>query len=220
MFNIDLHSHSVASDDSRATVEQYLKWIGAQRRKGYQIDGIVLTEHRQFNSGADYSALSKEYDVVVLKGAELDTRYGHFLVYGLNEQLASQIHFKDVTMDSFLLMETARRYGAIAIPAHPGRLGIGLVEWMAKEISFPDVRIVERLNAGNRPEEQERADKVAEEKGYLGVGGSDAHFVSGIARGMTQFLDPLGDEKDLVAALLEGNFHPVRVEDTLHEQQD
>ena len=54
---IDMHSHSVASDDSRATVEQYLKWINAQRKKGFQIDGIVLTEHRQFDAENDYSDL-------------------------------------------------------------------------------------------------------------------------------------------------------------------
>jgi hypothetical protein len=85
---------------------------------------------------------------------------------------------------------------------------------MAKEIAFPDVRIVERLNAGNRPEEQERADHLADQMSYLGIGGSDAHFVSGIARGMTQFPHPIGDEKDLVAALLEGGFGTVRIEDT------
>jgi predicted metal-dependent phosphoesterase TrpH len=100
----------------------------------------------------------KEYDVLVLKGSELDTRYGHFLVYGIDEEFAKVINFKDVTMNSFTLMTEARQHGAIAIPAHPGRIGIGLVEWMAKEIRFPDVRIVERLNAGNRPEEQYRAD--------------------------------------------------------------
>lgn len=215
--NIDLHSHSVASDDSRATVEQYAKWIVAQRRKGYKVDGIVLTEHRQFNKAGDYSALVKEHGLVILKGSELDTRYGHFLVYGVNDQLLEAFNFKDVTMDSHALMAEARRCGAIAVPAHPGRFGIGLLEWMAKGVAFPEVRIVERLNAGNRPEEQERAHSLAEEKGYLGIGGSDAHFVSGIARGMTQFPDGIGDEKDLVGALLDGNFRPVRLEDTQKE---
>ena len=36
---LDLHSHSVSSDDSRATV-----------------DGFVLTEHRKFDSHLDYSS--------------------------------------------------------------------------------------------------------------------------------------------------------------------
>ena len=46
---LDLHSHSVSSDDSRATVEQYLKWIHVLRKRGFQADGIVLTEHRKFD---------------------------------------------------------------------------------------------------------------------------------------------------------------------------
>ena len=77
---LDLHSHSTSSDDSRASVEQYVKWVGVLRRKGYRIDGFVLTEHRKFDFDKDYSALASEYDVVILKGSELDTNYGHFLV--------------------------------------------------------------------------------------------------------------------------------------------
>ena len=36
----DLHTHSTLSDDSRASVEQYIKWITVLRRKGYNIDGF------------------------------------------------------------------------------------------------------------------------------------------------------------------------------------
>jgi hypothetical protein len=54
---LDLHSHSVSSDDSRATVEQYLKWIQVLRKREYTVDGFVLTEHRKFDSHLDYSRL-------------------------------------------------------------------------------------------------------------------------------------------------------------------
>ena len=53
---LDLHSHSVSSDDSRATVEQYLKWIQVLRKREYTVDGFVLTEHRKFDSHLDYSS--------------------------------------------------------------------------------------------------------------------------------------------------------------------
>lgn len=214
MFYVDMHSHSVASDDGRATVDQYLQWIVAQQRKGFQIDGIVLTEHRQFNSEADYGALSKEYGIVVLKGSELDTRFGHFLIYGLSDALTRSLNFKDVSMDAHTLIHEARRYGAIAIPAHPGRHGIGLANFVDQGHQFPDVRIVESLNAGNRPEEQERANQFVEQQKFLGIGGSDAHFVSGIAKCMTGFPRPIADEQDLVGALLEGNFKAIRLENT------
>ncbi|MEE8442791.1 MAG: PHP domain-containing protein, partial [Dehalococcoidia bacterium] len=90
---VDMHCHSVSSDDSRATVEQYLKWVHVLRKRGYQVDGIVLTEHRKFDAAQDYSALSREYDVVVLKGVELDTSHGHFLVYGVNDKLVRAFDF-------------------------------------------------------------------------------------------------------------------------------
>ena len=214
MHYYDLHSHSVASDDSRATVEQYLKWIGTLRKRGMKVDGIVLTEHRQFLLDADYSALSEQFDVTVLRGAELDTKHGHFLVYGINEKLAREIDPTDVAMDPFRLMEAAKKCGALAVPAHPGRAGIGLASWIADGIDFPQIAIVERLNAGNRPEEAAAAEQLVAEQGYSGIGGSDAHFVSAIARGLTAFDAPVSSEAELVEAIKGGEFNAVRLEDT------
>ena len=39
---IDLHAHSDASEDSRAPLETYLKWL-QRKRDLLPIDGIVLT---------------------------------------------------------------------------------------------------------------------------------------------------------------------------------
>ena len=107
---IDLHTHSVSSDDSRATVEQYVKWAGVLRRKGYRMDGFVLTEHRKFDFDKDYSALAAENDVLVLKGSELDTNCGHFLVYGVTEELTGRIDFGNVHMDAVELVRTAEEW--------------------------------------------------------------------------------------------------------------
>ena len=211
---LDLHSHSVSSDDSRATVEQYLKWIQVLRKRGYTADGIVLTEHRKFDRDKDYSALAAQYGVVVLKGSELDTRYGHFLVYGVNDELTADIDFADVRLDARELMKAASHHGAIALPAHPGRFGIGLVDYIELGEEFPDVRIVERLNGGSRAGENERAAELCEKHGYLGIGCSDAHLASHICACVTQFEAEIRNEADLVEALLTGEFHPVWLEDT------
>ena len=211
---LDLHCHSVSSDDSRATGEQYLKWIQVLRKRGYTPHGIVLTEHRKFDFHQDYSRLAAEYDVLVLKGSELDTRYGHFLVYGVTEALARDIDFGDVRMDARELMQAARHHGGLAIPAHPGRLGIGLVEYMDQGEVFEDLRIVERLNGGSRPGENERAEELCRQQGYLGTGGSDAHLASHICAGLTQFEANIQGERQLVEALLSGEFRPVRLEET------
>ena len=164
-----MHSHSVSSDDSRATVEQYLKWIQMLRKRGHRVDAIVLTEHRKFDRDADYSALAWERDVVVLKGSELDTRHGHFLVYGVTRGLEEALDFSNVSMDSLELMSEARAHGAVALPAHPGRSGIGLCEYIDRGVEFPSVSIVETLNGGARKGENERgpdAGRPARIQGY------------------------------------------------------
>ena len=209
-----MHSHSVSSDDSRATVEQYVKWIQVLRKRGHTVDGIVLTEHRKFDFDKDYSALASQYDVLILKGSELDTRYGHFLVYGVTPALTQAMDFSDVRMDSRELMQAARQHDAIALPAHPGRFGIGLTDYIAQGETFDDVSIVEQFNGGSRPGENERADELCESHNLLGIGGSDAHLTSHIATCMTNFQVAIKKESDLVEALLSKEFQPLWLDDT------
>ena len=212
---LDLHSHSVSSDDSRATVEQYVKWVHVLRSKrGYNLDGFVLTEHRKFDFDKDYSQLAAEYDVLIMKASELDTRYGHVLVYGVTEGLAKDIDLSDVKMDARELMKAARHHGAIAVPAHPGRFGIGLVDYMEQGETFPDLQIVERVNGGSRAGENERADVLCREHNYLGTGGSDAHLASHLGSCVTSFPTEVRNERQLVEALLTGDFSPVWLKDT------
>ena len=210
---LDLHTHSVSSDDSRATVEQYVKWVGVLRRKGRQIDGFVLTEHRGFDFDKDYSALAHDNDVLILKGSELDTSHGHFLVFGVNEELANRVDFSHVGLDAIGLVHAADECGAIAVPAHPGRFGVGLYEYY-NGADLSAIRVVEHLNGSNRPGEQERAEELIERHGYSGTGGSDAHLVSAIGTCMTQFDGPVSDENGLVEHLRSGGFRAVRLEQT------
>jgi predicted metal-dependent phosphoesterase TrpH len=211
---LDLHCHSVASDDSRATVEQYLKWINVLRKRGFTVDGIVLTEHRQYDFDVDYSQLAAEYGVIVLKGAELDTCFGHMLVYNITPGLANDVNFGDVKMDGRELIKAARHHGGYVVPAHPGRFGIGLVEYMAQGEAFDDVSIVELVNGGGKPEENDRAEELCQRTGYLGTGGSDAHLASHIGRVVTQFQADITTSEQLVEALISGEFRPVRIEET------
>ena len=208
-----MHSHSVSSDDSRATVEQYVKWIQVLRKRGHTVDGIVLTEHRKFDFDKDYSDLARQYDVLVLKGSELDTRYGHFLVYGVTQALTQAIDFGDVRMDARALLQAARQHDAIALPAHPGRFGIGLTEYVSQGESFDDVEIVERLNGGSRAGENERAEELCLSHNLLGIGGSDAHLTSHIGACLTKFPTDISTEAELVEALLSEQFQPVWLKD-------
>ena len=210
---LDLHTHSVSSDDSRATVEQYVKWVGVLRRKGRQIDGFVLTEHRGFDFDKDYSELARDNDVLILKGSELDTSHGHFLVYGVTEELADRVDFSHVGLDAIGLIHAADEGGAIAVPAHPGRFGVGLYEYY-NGADLSAIHVVEHLNGSNRPGEQERAEELIERHGYRGTGGSDAHLVSAIGTCMTHFDGAVSNDKELVEHLKSGGFRAVRLEQT------
>lgn len=211
---IDMHSHSVSSDDSRATVEGYLKWVQVLRKRGFQLDAIVLTEHRKFDADADYSYLSSQYDVLVLKGSELDTAYGHFLVYGVTPELTGAVDFSNVRMDPRELMTAAEAHGAIAVPAHPGRPGTGVFDHIQKGTHVDGFRIVELLNGGSRRGENERALELARERSLHGIGGSDAHLVSSISACVTRFLGEICNEAELVGALLTGDYSPHWLEET------
>ena len=211
---LDLHCHSVSSDDSRATVEQFLKWVVSLRKRGSRVDGLVLTEHRKFDRDADYSNLSQQYDVLLLKGSELDTTYGHFLVFGVNDRLRKEVDFSNIRMDGMELARAAQDAGAIAVPAHPGRVGVGLVNFLANGVDMARIRVVEGLNGSARPGENERAEELVRDFGLGRTGGSDAHFVSAVGLCMTEFIHPVRNEEELVEQLSGGDFHPVRLEET------
>lgn len=217
---VDMHCHSVSSDDSRATVEGYLKWIQVLRKRGHTVDAIVLTEHRKFDNDLDYSTLGDQYGVLVMKGSELDTACGHFLVYGVNQELQEAIDFANVRMDPLELMEAASATGAITIPAHPGRAGIGLCEFIEQGQTFNGLSIVETHNGGSRRGENERAQELAFTDGLMGIGGSDAHLVSNIATCLTSFPKRIGNERELVEAIMEGKFDAVRLEDALSGSEE
>ena len=118
-YNPDLHTHSEASEDSRAPVEAYLNWIKL-RAAERPVDGIVLTEHRQFNRDADYRALEDKFGTMVLRASEVETNYGHMLVFGVNDDMVARFDFADVRLDAQTLIDEMARMGGVVVPAIRG----------------------------------------------------------------------------------------------------
>ena len=203
---LDLHNHTIKSDDGRARVENYCAWI---KKRGLEIDGFVLTEHRQFDADSDYRKLEDETGLLILKGSEVETDYGHVLVFGVNEDLQSAFDFTRIDLPLEVVLRESERCGAIAVPCHPGRPTVGMCPHYEARGPVEGVRIIETVNGGSRGTEDEDAQKLAERYGYLGIGGSDAHIVSHIGRCATRFPRPIRDEADLVDALLEGGYEAV-----------
>ena len=203
---LDLHSHSIASDDGRAKVENYCQWI---RKKSLPLDGFVLTEHRQYDSANDYRALEDEFGLLILKASEVETEYGHVLVFGVNDDLEASFDFADIRNPLARVLEESKRCGAVAVPCHPGRPKVGMCAHWETKGEVEGVEIVETLNGGSREGENEEALDYAERYGWKRIGGSDSHIVSHIGRCATRFHDEIRNIDDLVAALRGGGYEAV-----------
>ena len=198
---LDLHTHSVRSDDGRAKVANYCQWI---KKKELPLDGIVLTEHRQFDDESDYRALEDKYGLLILKASEVETDYGHVLVFGVNEDLVHAFDFARIDNPIRDVLAAATRCGGYAVPCHPGRKNVGLFSHYEVKGPVDEVEMVEIFNGGSIPGEDERSRAEAERFGYRGIGGSDSHIVSRIGLCATEFVDDITSIDDLVSALRAG----------------
>jgi predicted metal-dependent phosphoesterase TrpH len=210
---LDLHLHSDASDDSRAPVEAYLTWL-TKKRAERPLDGIVLTEHRHFDLRRDLRALEDRYGIRILRGAEIETDYGHMLVFGVTADIVRHVDFTDVRLPAREVVRGIARMGGIVLPCHPGRPNVGLCAHYERKPPLEGVVAVEALNGGSKKGENERVGDLMRRHGYHGTGGSDAHLVSFVGLCATEFENPIGDEADLVRELSAGHyravdFHPV-----------
>jgi len=206
---LDLHTHSIASDDGRAKVENYCQWI---QRKSLPLDGFVLTEHRQFDDASDYRSLEDQFGLLIMKASEVETEYGHVLVFGVNDDLRAAFDFGRIDNSLATVLRESKRCGAVAVPCHPGRPKVGLcAHW---EVLGPveGVHTIEALNGGSREGENELALEYANKYGWNCIGGSDSHIVSHIGRYATSFEHELENIDDLVAALESGRFDAIRPE--------
>jgi predicted metal-dependent phosphoesterase TrpH len=205
---LDLHLHSERSDDSRAPVEQYLK-ILQRKRAERPLDGIVLTEHRQFDLGRDFRDLEDRYGMLILNAAEVETDYGHVLVYGVNEAMLARFDFADVRLPAQQVIDEVARLGGIALPCHPGRPNVGLLAHYADKPALEGVVAVEALNGGSKRGENERVQDLIDRFGYGAFGGSDAHLVSFVGMCATEFEAEIRSMDDLVRELRTGRYRPV-----------
>ncbi|HZR82132.1 MAG TPA: PHP domain-containing protein [Candidatus Binatia bacterium] len=205
---LDLHLHSEASDDSRAPVEAYLK-ILARKRDERPLDGFVLTEHRKFDLNAEYRDLEDKYGLRILRGAEVETDYGHILVYGVNRDILDRFDFSDVRLPAQEVIREVDRRGGIACPCHPGRVNVGLCAHYERLPALEGVVAVEALNGGSKPAENERVKDLMRDHGYFGFGGSDSHLVSFVGVCATEFDRDVHDEEELVEALKRGGYRAV-----------
>jgi len=174
------------------------------------LDGVCVTEHNRIWRPEQADALSHKYGLPVFRGMEITTTGGDILVFGLDQEphgLLSPAELKRI-------VDTA---GGVAIAAHPFRgfllFGFGALNMdldaAVKNPTFSHVQGLEVCNGLVTEEENLFASNVADAMGLLKVGGSDAHRTDAVGTCVTSFEDHIGDERQLVAALI-GRRYTVR----------
>jgi predicted metal-dependent phosphoesterase TrpH len=205
---LDLHLHSDRSDDSRAPVEAYLKLL-QRKRDERPLDGIVLTEHRQFDPQRDFRELEDRYGFLILNAAEIETDYGHVLVFGVNDDIMARFDFTDVRLPAQDVISEVARLGGVALPCHPGRPTVGMCAHYESRGPLDGVIAVEALNGGSKKGEDDRVRELMRQHGYAGFGGSDSHLVSFVGICATEFDAQIRTIDDLVTELRAGRCRPV-----------
>src|SRR3989442_222830 len=141
--------------------------------------------------------------------AEVETDYGHVLVYGVNRDIVDRFDFTDVRLPAQELVTEVARLGGLALPCHPGRPTVGLCDHYARRPPLDGVVAVEALNGGSKKGEDARVQELIRRFGYRAYGGSDSHLVSFVGVCATEVEAPIPATDQLVPELGGGRYRPV-----------
>jgi len=182
MSKADLHIHTTYSIDGTASVRETLE--SAARAK---LDVIAITDHDEVRGALEARAISTEYGIQVISGAEVSTSEGHLIVLFIERNIPKGMSLIDTLI-------TVREMGGIAIVAHPDHpvpSSISL-QSILKALDHPQAREalqgieVCNMNPTHSPFNQ-RSQKAADTLPLAHIASSDAHIASMIGAGVTHF---------------------------------
>lgn len=188
---IDHHVHTIVhSPDSLITPEELIE---SARRAG--LDAVIITEHDYQWEPDELAGLQAQAgDLLVLSGAEVSARQGHFLVYGLPD-----LDEAPPGIDVADLVRLARRHDAAIVAAHPFRWGqdfLGLVEDLGPV--FDALELV----SNNITEDTRRQTEALLQQHPMGAtGSSDGHQAEVVGCYHTRIPGRIRSMVEFVAAL-------------------
>ncbi len=171
---------------------------------------MCVTEHSTYRGAQVNYEYARTRGFKVFRGMEVYTELGDMLVFGWEEHIRYYLFpFAD------LKREVEKRNGVI-IPAHPCR-GVADARHRHRH-GMPEelldiVFAMETHNGAMTRKSNDEAERLRQEYGLFGVGGSDAHHVSHIGRCLTVFEDEPATEEELMEALRTGRYSAAYMED-------
>jgi predicted metal-dependent phosphoesterase TrpH len=198
---IDMHIHTRGSDG----VSSAEAIVAAAKRAG--LDGIAITDHhRTYTAEGELVArLAQQAGLIVVRGVEYSTAWGHCLAYGVDAAewaMANPGYYPDMRR----FAAWARSRGGVVVPSHPyaGYQRI-LGDHMADVANVVDgVEVYNGQQQRRDPAVNTRAQLEAGRLGIQGLGGSDAHSARAIGACYTVFDDAVQTQADVLAAIKSG----------------
>ena len=188
---IDLHIHSIQSNDSSISLDEVVR-----RCREEKLDGFAVTDHDTLTR-VPPSKLEGT-NLICIHGMEVTALGAHVLALDVSESIPP----------SLSLAETVDRIhdqGAIAVIAHPYSV---FRTWVnTKKVEEAEFDAVEVANAAQFPYGfmLERNTRLAERLGLPQTGGSDAHIPRTVGRAYTIFEAEARDVEGVLRALRDGN---------------
>lgn len=194
---IDMHMHEKTySPDSHMSLSEI---VAEARHKG--LDAVCITDHDNQDI-MDYAhSYSKQIDFPIFVGAEILTKQGDIVVFGL-DKLPSEM------INAWELLELVKKAGGIAFSAHPYRKNNRGLENLIKTV--PGLGAVEGFNGSTPRKLNLQACDGAKFRGIPIVGSSDAHVPNRVGLFATEFSGSVRDEKDIIEAIRSHQVRPMQ----------
>jgi predicted metal-dependent phosphoesterase TrpH len=169
-----------------------------QRAQKLGLQGVVITEHDWLWTPEELDELAAAVPgILVFAGIEVTTPEGHFLVHGVRDPFRVP---KGIGLQE-LCLEVHRQGGAV-VAAHPFRWGQPFDEILSE--LQPELDGLEVMTNNMDAECRKRAATIQRERGWSGMGSSDAHEESVVGCCLTEFPQPIRDQADLIEAIRSG----------------
>ncbi|MEW5745978.1 MAG: PHP domain-containing protein [Nitrospirota bacterium] len=196
---IDLHNHSIYSEDSTAEPEESI-----ERAIEVGLDGIAFTEHNSYEASEPVERLKERYRdrISIFRGAEYATAEGHVLLFGIRDDRFLGIG-EAAPVREVVRFVTDR--GGIVIVPHPYR------EWslMRADLgSLNGICAIEAYNHHNNRTENDKAMRAARVLQLPTTGGSDSHAREEVGGCYTEFF-MLVTHHNFIDALRGGRYRGV-----------
>lgn len=176
------------------------------------LDGICITEHDIPWDLDAVKRLSDKFGILVIGGMEVSTNLGEVLVWGYHDPVFDLDDIED-------LRNRIDHVNGFMAAAHPFRGSIGYIEMeddgtiglkvddAAAQGVLKWVDAMEVFNGMAEDWEIKLSRRVCDQAPLLGIGGSDAHNISGVGDCVTVFDNRISNEADFLRELKAGRFH-------------